>query len=58
MGMKLLREIDPEENSIIKKWREQGVKARNAADTQALLQLSRSYCKAKKCTECLFGKHQ
>ena len=58
MGMKLLREIDPEDNSIIKKWREQGVKARNAADTQALLQLSRSYCKAKKCTECPLGKHQ
>ena len=57
LSEKLLREIDPEENSIIKKWREQGVKPTCAADTQALLQLSRSYCKPKNCKECPFARH-
>ena len=57
LSEKLLREIDPEENSIIKKWREQGIKPQNAADTQALLQLSRSYCKPKNCKECPFARH-
>ena len=58
MSMELLRQIAPEENCIIKKWREQGVNAQNAAHTQALLQLSRSYCKTKECTDCLFGKRE
>ena len=44
MAEDLLHRIEPEENSIIKKWREQGVKAECAADSQALLHLSRSYC--------------
>ena len=57
LSEKLLREIDPEENSIIKKWREQGIKPQNAADTQALLQLNRSYCKPKNCKECPFARH-
>lgn len=58
MSKELLYQIDPEENSIIKKWREQGVKARNAADTQALLQLTRSYCRTKNCAACPFAMQQ
>ena len=58
MSKELLYRIDPEENSIIKKWREQGVKARNAADTQALLQLTRSYCRTKNCVACPFAMQQ
>ena len=57
MAEDLLHQIDPEENSIIKKWREQGVKAECAADTQALLQLSRSYCRINNCTNCPFAYH-
>ena len=57
MAEDLLHQIEPEENSIIKRWREQGIKAACAADTQALLQLSRSYCKEKNCIGCPFAFH-
>ena len=57
MAEDLLHRIEPEENSIIKKWREQGVKAECAADSQALLHLSRSYCRAKECARCPFAYH-
>ncbi len=57
MAEDLLHQIDPEENSIIKRWREQGVKVDCAADSQALLQLNRSYCRIKNCTGCAFAYH-
>ena len=52
MAMDLLQQIEPEENSIIKRWREQGIAAECAADTQALLQLSRNYCSNNNCAAC------
>lgn len=58
MSEELLRQIAPEENSIVRKWREQGVKPACAADTQALLQLSRGYCRPKNSAECPFAHHQ
>ena len=57
MAEDLLHQIEPEENGIIKKWRELGIKAECAADSQALLQLSRSYCRAKRCIDCPFAYH-
>ncbi|MBO5865668.1 MAG: DUF2851 family protein [Bacteroidaceae bacterium] len=57
MAEDLLHQIDPEENSIIKRWREQGVKAECAADSQALLQLDRSYCRTHNCIKCPFAYH-
>lgn len=57
MAEDLLHSIEAEDNGIIKKWREQGIKAGCAADSQALLQLSRSYCRAKRCIDCPFACH-
>ena len=57
MAEDLLHQIDPEENGIIKRWREQGVRAECAADSQALLHLHRKYCHTKKCTDCPFAYH-
>lgn len=56
-AIELLHEIDSEENSIIKRWREQGVIASCAADSQALLQLHRNYCRENNCTDCHFAFH-
>lgn len=53
----LLHQIESEENSIIKRWRGQGVVVDCAADSQALLQLNRRYCRINNCTECHFGYH-
>lgn len=51
----LLHNIKGEENSIIRKWREKGLVAECAADSQAILQLERKYCRMHDCTNCRFA---
>ena len=50
-----LEELPAEDNTYIRLWRECGVEARNAADTQALIQLQHRYCERKDCLRCRFG---
>ena len=50
-----LHSLKCEENSIVRRWKEQGINAECAADSQALLHLSKSYCSNKKCHECQFA---
>jgi hypothetical protein len=54
-AVKLLEDIQPEENHLIDKWRETGVKVENAVDSQALLQLKIIHCSEKKCLTCRIG---
>ncbi|MBE9510592.1 MAG: DUF2851 family protein [Bacteroidetes bacterium] len=51
----ILESLPPEDNSIIIKWRKLGIKAENASDSQALLQLKNVYCNQKKCLNCQIG---
>jgi len=51
----LLKNINPEKNSIISKFSEIGVSSMNAFDTQALLELKNNYCAVKRCIECEIG---
>ena len=51
----LLHSLKSEENSIVRRWREQGVTAACAGDSQALLHLNKSYCSNNKCLECQFA---
>ena len=51
----ILESLPPEDNSIIIKWRKLGIKAENAFDSQALLQLKNVYCNQKKCLNCQIG---
>jgi hypothetical protein len=51
----LLEELQPETNNIISRWAEIGITARNAFDTQALIQLKNGYCEPKKCLKCLLS---
>lgn len=51
-----LEEILAETNAIIKGWKNFGVEARSAFDSQALLQLKKAYCEHKRCLECQIGK--
>lgn len=53
----LLHQIDSEENSITKRWKEQGLEVKCAADSQALLQLHRNYCRTNNCINCHFAFH-
>ncbi|HET6256115.1 MAG TPA: DUF2851 family protein [Puia sp.] len=51
-----LYETPPENNSIIRRWRELGMPAHTAADTQALLELKKNFCAPKKCLDCAIGR--
>lgn len=51
----LLEGLKAEDNRIIRIWRECGLTVDSAADSQALIQLKREYCDAKKCLHCRFG---
>lgn len=50
-----LEQLPPENNQITRTWKELGVKPRHAADSQALIQLTNSYCRSKKCLSCQIG---
>ena len=50
-----LEELKAENNYITRMWEQCGMKASNAADSQALLQLKKEYCDKKKCLYCRIG---
>ncbi|QTE22346.1 DUF2851 family protein [Polaribacter cellanae] len=54
--LSILKKIKPEKNSIISKFNEVDVSAKNAFETQALLELKNNYCAPKRCLECAIGK--
>ena len=51
----LLNQVQPEVNAIIDKFSSFGLKAQNAFETQALLQLKNEYCNKSRCLECAIG---
>ena len=51
----ILGKFKAENNQIIKKWSIFGIRAGNARESQALLQLYHSYCKQKRCLDCQIG---
>jgi hypothetical protein len=53
--LEILKKIKPEKNSVISKFSELGVVAKNAFETQALLALKNNYCAPKRCLECAIG---
>jgi hypothetical protein len=51
----IMNQIKAESNHIIKNWASCGLKAQNAMESQALLQLYNVYCKQKRCLDCQIG---
>ena len=51
----ILEHIKPEDNAFVRRWQEAGVKCESAADSQAIVQLTKEYCNARKCLQCRFG---
>ena len=51
----LLEETRAEHNFITRSWTAAGLPVRNAADSQALIQLKREYCEKRDCIRCRFG---
>ncbi len=54
-AMTLLENLPPENNHIIRSWGSAGVQCESAADSQALIQLTRNYCEPHNCLRCRFG---
>ena len=54
-SLDLLEQIDSENNSIIKLFKQAGVKINTSFDSQAIIQLKREYCEKKKCLFCRIG---
>jgi hypothetical protein len=55
-ALRWLREARPESNAVLTGWMRLGVVNKNAADSQALLELKSGYCDPKKCLDCAIGK--
>ncbi|HNP32224.1 MAG TPA: DUF2851 family protein [Flavobacterium sp.] len=53
--LELMHSIKPEKNIVIDKFYQFGIKARNAFETQSLLQLKNEYCNCSKCLQCAIG---
>ncbi|WP_159021411.1 DUF2851 family protein [Formosa sp. L2A11] len=51
----LINELDPENNSIIKKFESLKSFSKSALQTQGLIQLKNEYCNSKKCLHCAVG---
>lgn len=51
----IMAQLKAESNHIVRLWRECGLKADNAGDSQALIQLKRMYCDRKDCLRCKIG---
>lgn len=56
-GLRLLRSLKAEKNSIINIWSSHGLTPETAFESQALLQLRKSYCDRSRCLECRFGHY-
>jgi hypothetical protein len=50
-----LEAMPPESNHILTDWEEIGMKAKNAAQAQSLIQLKTIYCDQKRCASCAIG---
>lgn len=51
----LLHRTNSEENRIVRQWKDHGAKIECAADSQAILQLDKRYCRMHRCSECRFA---
>ncbi|WP_428742075.1 DUF2851 family protein [Tenacibaculum sp.] len=53
--LQLMQQLKPEKNSIINKFSELKIEAKNVFETQALLELKNNYCTQKRCLQCAIG---
>lgn len=48
-------QLKPENNSITRNWASAGITCHSAADSQAIIQQTKQYCKTRDCLRCAFG---
>lgn len=54
-ALRLMEAVPAESNHIVAEWRALGITAKQAGQSQALLQLKNSYCNEKRCLDCAIG---
>lgn len=54
-AIRWLRALKAEQNSILARWKGLGVVAHDAGEGQALLELKKEYCTARRCLDCAIG---
>ncbi|MDE7407832.1 MAG: DUF2851 family protein, partial [Muribaculaceae bacterium] len=54
-AIQLLQQLPPEHNSIVSLFIKAGLKCHNAFESQAMIELRRTYCEQRKCLYCRFG---
>jgi hypothetical protein len=54
-ALDLMKQLPPEDNTIIRQWRMLGQEVLSAADTQALIHLYQHYCQHERCIHCEVG---
>ncbi len=54
-ALQLLEELPPEKNTVLERWKQFGMSADQAAQSQALLHLKKQYCDTKRCLDCAIG---
>lgn len=54
-AINLLEELKPENNHFVREWAEAGIVCQSAADSQAIIQLTKQYCQPHECLRCRFG---
>lgn len=55
-ALELAERLPAENNIYTRRWGEYGVKAANAFESQALIQIATEYCKYSRCEECPVGR--
>ena len=55
LSLQLLSLIKPEKNNITRLWQNIGIDAKNAAQSQSLIELKTNYCELKRCLQCSIG---
>lgn len=54
-AFEFLESLPAESNRVVRSWQEAGISPHMAADSQALIQLSQTYCQKRRCLDCRFG---
>jgi hypothetical protein len=55
-ALKIMEELPPENNTILRHWSTAGLQAVNALESQSLIHLHHEYCEPKRCLECTIGQ--
>jgi hypothetical protein len=54
-AINLMNYLSAEQNSITRRFKQSGVENKNAADSQALIELKTQYCDKRRCLDCAIG---